>query len=292
VKAAVNQVQADRLDEFLGAERAQYGVAPPLRMRSGRVVGAVVTRRQAKRLEDRVGDASRVVVLEDAPDTLGCEGYGRVTEPAAVYASPARTCGKLATEVLEEDPPFRRLSFPRQGERELVQLCCGTLGWLETARVETASAAESERRGAALRRSTRGLVQPIERSQLWSLLSAVEALAERGVRYRLGGRDDRRALDCSGFTQLLVQRHLSLLLPRHALDQSRCGLRRGRAATRAGDLLFATAHGKNTFHVGLVLEGGWIAHACLARGALCTEPLESFHELYRFRGARQIGALS
>jgi SH3-like domain-containing protein len=106
------------------------------------------------------------------------------------------------------------------------------------------------------------------------LITRVRSLL--GVPYLWGGRT-AVGIDCSGFTQLvLAERGISI--PRDAADQERRSrVIADRRGGRAGDLVFFGDRPGPAGHVGLMLGGGYYAHA---RGRVRINSIDPDNPLY------------
>lgn len=107
-----------------------------------------------------------------------------------------------------------------------------------------------------------------------------------GTPYRWGG-NDRRGIDCSGFS---VQMHRTVArrtIPRTTIQQYLAGKPVSEGHLRAGDLLFFRTTGPGVSHVGVWLGEGQFAHATSSRGVI----ISSLREPYwasRYLGARRM----
>ncbi len=180
-------------------------------------------------------------------------------------------------------PPALLRAFADRGQRTLVQLPDGTVGWV--ARDRLVDAAPDADPWAALLRGRRneavvapGLAQ-----------AAARARARMGRPYLWGGNTDAAA-DCSGFVQSVVFDASGLLLPKNTKDQRATGARVAPDAIAPGDLVFVRGRDSRLSHVGLALpsaQGTTVAHSCLSRRQILEEPLADFLERYDFLGARR-----
>jgi cell wall-associated NlpC family hydrolase len=120
-----------------------------------------------------------------------------------------------------------------------------------------------------------------------SLVARVRGLL--GTPYLWGGRT-AAGFDCSGFVQqTLAERRVRL--PRDAQQQFRaCRSVRTQEESREGDLVFFGLPAKPATHVGILLGGGYFAHA---RGAVRINSIVAGNPLFdralmaQFRGIRR-----
>jgi gamma-D-glutamyl-L-lysine dipeptidyl-peptidase len=128
----------------------------------------------------------------------------------------------------------RFIAGPRRGKHIQSELPDGRIGWVEARAISSTDAAPPR------------------------LSERIESLM--GVPYLWGGRS-AGALDCSGFTQLVLGEQ-GVRLPRDAHQQYlACRPLGERARARAGDLVFFGPPGKPRAHVGIYLGSGYFAHS-------------------------------
>lgn len=96
----------------------------------------------------------------------------------------------------------------------------------------------------------------------------------QGVPYRLGG-EDRKGLDCSGFTQLTYRERFGIELPRDTTQQRRAGHRIVGERLQPGDLLFFRT-GNRMNHVGMYVGNWQFLHVSTSVGVM----LSSLREAY------------
>lgn len=272
---------------FKEREKRRYGVAPELTLADSGVQGFLVTRGQRHRYEEVLGADVEMGVLEDAENEATTVAWGRVHSETPILASPCE--GKLASTLIPEDRPVRRLSFAAQEGFFLVQTACRTIGWLPQDSFVEMSEDKARPLFFDARRALKREPLEITPRSLLELDCVARWLASKGVHYVLGGRSFETGIDCSALSQRLFERHFDILLPRHSGDQRRCGRRVQRSELALGDLVYATARHKKWPHIAIVLSDGELVHACRSRGRIFLESVEIFLEHYQFRGARRIG---
>ena len=106
--------------------------------------------------------------------------------------------------------------------------------------------------------------------------------------YLYGGQSDR-GIDCSGFTQQVVNNTLGIPLPRSASEQFSAGERvSNKSGLKFGDLVFFdTRRGSYPGHVGIYIGEDMFAHASSSQGVTISS-LKSTYYKSRFVGARRI----
>ncbi|MDF1667748.1 MAG: NlpC/P60 family protein [Planctomycetota bacterium] len=290
-KSKKRRVRESTLESLLLAfqerEKRRYGVAPELTLADSGVQGFLVTRGQRHRYEEVLGADVEMGVLEDAENEATTVAWGRVRSETPILASPCG--GKLASTLIPEDRPARRLSFTAQEGCILVQMACRTMGWLSAESFEEMEADDARPLFFNARRAIQKETLEVTRRSLLELDCAARCLATKDINYVLGGRSFETGIDCSALSQRLFERHFDILLPRHSGDQRRCGRRILRSELALGDLIYATARHKKWPHIAIVLSDGELVHACRSRGRIFLESVETFLEHYQFRGARRIG---
>jgi len=104
-----------------------------------------------------------------------------------------------------------------------------------------------------------------------------------GTRYRYGGIS-RRGIDCSGFTQRVMQSVLSVNIPRVSRRQATALVRIGKDSLQFGDLIFFTGTNRKirrVGHVGIYIGNGVFAHSSTGRGVVFSH-LSDGHYRERF----------
>jgi len=176
--------------------------------------------------------------------------------------------------------------FAKRGERSLIQLPDGTLGWTEQRELR-----ETQPKSDPWASILRPLI-----GRSVSVASGVDSLLEP-ARRRLGnpylwGGNTEAAADCSGLVQDLVFATCAVLLPKHTSDQRKMGQRVAAADIAAGDLVFVRGPDQGIAHVGLALPalggvGVTVVHSCLTKNKVMEEALDAFLGRYRFTGSRR-----
>lgn len=114
------------------------------------------------------------------------------------------------------------------------------------------------------------------------------ALALLGRPYRLGGRDPRTGIDCSGLVRLAYQ-PLQLELPYSARTQISVGSSVQLDSIGPGDLLFfRNTNRRGISHVGLYLGEGRFIHASNGRRGVTISSIEDPYYRKHFAGARRL----
>jgi hypothetical protein len=289
-KRRVQRTKQEAIFEtFLEDQKRRYEVAPELSLVSSEIRGFLVTFSQRHRYEEVLGADVEMGVLEDP----SCEGstlnWGVVSSETPIFASPFTK--KLASQSLPFDRPIRRLNFSVHNCCYLIQTACRTLGWIPTESFQQISKDQGELFFDHPRLAGPSSSFPVTARSVLELDLCARELVNRQIPYLLGGRSLETGIDCSALSQMLFERHLDILLPRHSGDQRRCGARVSPAQLEAGDVIYATAHEKRWPHIAVVLSQGELVHACRSRGQVTLEAVSSFLEHYKFRGARRIGDL-
>lgn len=113
------------------------------------------------------------------------------------------------------------------------------------------------------------------------------ALAQRGVRYRLGGSEPEDGFDCSGLVQYAFGLH-HVDLPRTVAQQYRSGERVKRDDVQRGDLVFFGPSGRPPTHVGIAIDGDTFVHAPDSGAVVRVERLDADYWRKRFAGAKRV----
>lgn len=115
-----------------------------------------------------------------------------------------------------------------------------------------------------------------------------------GVRYQRGGTTADGGFDCSGFTRLVFESSLGLVLPRRADDQAKAAglIDVARAELRPGDLVFFNTLRRTFSHVGIYVGEGKFVHAPRPGGEVRVEDMRLVYWAKRFTGARRAEPLA
>jgi len=117
----------------------------------------------------------------------------------------------------------------------------------------------------------------------------MQAMNFLGVPYRRGGNTAEQGVDCSGFTRLVFENSIGLVLPRRAEQQARlAGLQSVRRDDlKPGDLVFFNTLRRAFSHVGIYVGEGKFIHAPHTGGEVRVEDLRGVYWAKRFNGARR-----
>ncbi len=110
-----------------------------------------------------------------------------------------------------------------------------------------------------------------------------------GVPYKRGGNSAEQGFDCSGFTRLVFENSLGLVLPRRADEQARSAglLSIRRDELRPGDLVFFNTMRRAFSHVGIYVGEGKFIHAPRTGAEVRVEDMRQRYWAQRFSGARR-----
>lgn len=110
-----------------------------------------------------------------------------------------------------------------------------------------------------------------------------------GIRYRYGGTDATRGLDCSAFTGTIYSRALGIRLPRSSNQQYREGKTIKRDDLKIGDLVFFKTRRRRApvSHVGIYIGQHLFAHASTKYGVVISS-LEHPYYNRTYVGARRL----
>jgi cell wall-associated NlpC family hydrolase len=115
------------------------------------------------------------------------------------------------------------------------------------------------------------------------------ALSLIGVRYRFGGSDEVKGLDCSGFVRRVFLTSVGVELPRSAATQYQKGCAVPLAELQPGDLVFfRNTYKRGISHVGIYLGDSQFIHAAGRRKRVGVDRLDSPYFLTRFAGGRRL----
>ncbi len=144
----------------------------------------------------------------------------------------------------------------------------------------------------------RGLLPTAEQLQVHPLVQQVrdntaelvlQAMNFLGVPYRRGGNSAEQGFDCSGFTRLVFENSLGLVLPRRADQQAHSAdlSKVGREDLRPGDLVFFNTLRRTFSHVGIYIGEGKFIHAPRSGAEVRVEDMHQAYWSKRFNGARR-----
>lgn len=115
------------------------------------------------------------------------------------------------------------------------------------------------------------------------------ALSLIGVRYRFGGSDEVKGLDCSGFVRRVFLTSVGVELPRSAATQFREGCAVSFSELQPGDLVFfRNTYKRGISHVGIYLGDSQFIHAAGRRKKVGVARIDSPYFLTRFAGGRRV----
>ena len=115
------------------------------------------------------------------------------------------------------------------------------------------------------------------------------ALSLIGVRYRFGGADETKGLDCAGFVRRVFQTSVGVELPRSAATQYRQGCAVPFAELQPCDLVFfRNTYKRGISHVGIYLGDSQFIHAAGRKKRVGVDRIDSPYFMTRFAGGRRL----
>ena len=150
----------------------------------------------------------------------------------------------------------------------------------------------------------RGLLRPLGASALVNspLMSSMrktvrdtasdlvmQAMNFLGVPYKRGGNTEETGFDCSGFTRLVFENSIGLVLPRRADEQATTAglLNINRQELKPGDLVFFNTMKRTFSHVGIYVGDDKFIHSPRSGGEVRIEDMRESYWSRRFTGARR-----
>jgi hypothetical protein len=107
-----------------------------------------------------------------------------------------------------------------------------------------------------------------------------------GTSYCMGG-STKNCIDCSAFTQLIIQSIYSINLPRTALEQYNYSKPISTEDLNEGDLVFFNTTGRDVSHVGIYLLNNKFVHAATSGGVMVSDLNDSYWKA-RYKGAGRV----
>lgn len=104
-----------------------------------------------------------------------------------------------------------------------------------------------------------------------------------GTKYCMGGSTEN-CIDCSAFTQLVLQNVYQQSLPRTSQEQYNACVKVELEDMKEGDLVFFNTTGSDISHVGVYLLNNKFVHASTSGGVMISDLNESYWQ-HRFKGA-------
>ena len=145
----------------------------------------------------------------------------------------------------------------------------------------------------------RGLLRPLGSSALVESVRnsvrdtasdlVMQAMNFLGVPYRRGGNTEETGFDCSGFTRLVFENSVGLVLPRRADEQAHAAglLNINRQELKPGDLVFFNTMKRTFSHVGIYVGDDKFIHSPRTGSAVRIEDMRDSYWSRRFTGARR-----
>jgi len=254
------------------------------------ISGEILTAKQLSLLKRRLTDLSNDITVEYSINIITSDenirrisNYGEVAKGSIVDVSSDFIGNKLATQISLCDKPFK-IILNNEG-KTLISLSDYTIGWVDDSAIVPLDRSDFDYWANIKRLKKDGLVEVSSLLPIFYESAPFIDMAE----YLHGGRSDE-AVDCSALMQLLFLSAYDIVLPRHSLDQMKCGIRIPKGDIASGDLVFARRKGTRIMHVGLAFyhEKMFVIHSCLREKLVIREDINSFFEHYTFAGAKRM----
>lgn len=111
-----------------------------------------------------------------------------------------------------------------------------------------------------------------------------------GTRYCMGG-STKACIDCSAFTQVIINHIFQVSLPRTAQEQYNQSDKIGLEELAEGDLVFFHTGGRDISHVGIYLLNNKFVHASTSNGVMVSD-LNDTYWRSRYKGSGRINKIS
>lgn len=137
------------------------------------------------------------------------------------------------------------------------------------------SSASSKIESVNLLQMKYSIITDINVEQLTNILLLNNIEKWWGTRYCIGGTSEN-CIDCSGFTQAIVEGIYNFSLPRTAQNQYAATERVSYIDLRQGDLVFFHTAGRMISHVGFYLGNNKFVHASTSSGVIISDLTEPY----------------
>ncbi|MDH7461374.1 C40 family peptidase [Chitinophagaceae bacterium 26-R-25] len=106
-----------------------------------------------------------------------------------------------------------------------------------------------------------------------------------GTPYKYGG-NDRKGIDCSGFSSTLMSNVFAITVPRTSRDQYQNCQKVSKSDLKEGDLVFFNIRGRGVSHVGVYLTNNKFVHASVNAGVVISDLGEGYYSTKFMGGGR------
>jgi lipoprotein Spr len=106
-----------------------------------------------------------------------------------------------------------------------------------------------------------------------------------GTPYKYGG-NDRKGIDCSGFSSTLMSNVFAITVPRTSKDQYQNCQKVSKSELKEGDLVFFNIRGRGVSHVGVYLTNNKFVHASVNAGVVISDLGEGYYSTKFMGGGR------